>query len=175
MKKILFVIVLLTLTTTFSQEKEEEYPQDIHKKQEWKINALTLIAGKWLDVSYEYLINEESSFGVNGAYELGNETDFEYSLTPYYRRYFSDKFARGFFVEGFGMLFSAKDSGFFGNIENAPTETGFALGISAGGKFVSKNGFITELFLGFGRNLIETENNTNEVIGRIGISLGYRF
>ena len=69
------------------------------------------------------------------------------------------------------MLFSAEDNGLF----NATYEdvTGLALGISVGGKFVSKQGFSTELLLGIGRNFLESENN--EAVGRVGISVGYRF
>lgn len=47
------------------------------------------------------------------------------------------------------------------------------MGVSVGGKFVSKKGFTTELLLGVGRNLVKSENT--EAFGRIGVSLGYRF
>lgn len=177
MKKITLFACLLVSGLTLAQEKtiEEtsEFPQDVNKKHEIKINTLTLLAAKWIDVSYESLIDEESSFGVSVTLNTDTkETDLKYSLTPYYRRYFSGKFARGFFVEGFGMLFSAKDRGFFGSGSNQ-FESGFAMGVSVGGKFVSKKGFTTELLLGVGRNL--TDSDYNETVGRIGISVGYRF
>jgi hypothetical protein len=54
-------------------------------------------------------------------------------------------------------------------------ETSFALGVSVGGKFVSKKGFSTELLLGVGRNLLNSDNNNDDAYGRVGISLGYRF
>ena len=150
-----------------------EFPQDIQKKYELKINALTLLAAKWIDLSYESLINEESSFGVSVALNTDStETDLKYSLTPYYRRYFSNKFARGFFVEGFGMLFSAKDTDLFG-YGSQEFKTGVAMGISVGGKFISKRGFSAELLLGVGRNF--SDSTYNEGIGRIGISVGHRF
>ena len=66
----------------------------------------------------------------------------------------------------------------YGKIE---TQTSFALGISVGGKFVLKEGFTAEVLAGVGRNLIKGESqedyNTfqNEIIGRFGVSLGYRF
>ena len=177
MKKIILFLCLFISALSYAQVNTEagapEFPQDIEKKYELKINALTLLAAKWIDVSYENLLNEESSFGV--AATLNTDTtgsDLKYSLTPYYRRYFSSKLARGFFVEGFGMLFSAKDTDLFG-FRSQEFETGVALGISVGGKFVSKQGFTTELLLGFGRNL--SNDNHNDSIGRIGISFGYRF
>ena len=172
MKKITLFILLFATTFAIAQEKEEEFPQDIGKKHEIKINALTLLAAKWFDVSYEKLINEESSFGISATINTDKDiADLNYAITPFYRRYFSGKFARGFFVEGFGMLFSAEDNGLF----NSTYEdvTGLALGISVGGKFVSKQGFSTELLLGIGRNFLESENN--EAVGRVAISVGYRF
>jgi hypothetical protein len=165
-----------------AQETASVAPQDLNKKNEVKINALTLLAAKWIDVSYERLINQESSFGISIALNTDVDIDFDfdgidlkYSLTPYYRRYFSEKFARGFFVEGFGMLFSEKngDYNYLNNTYEDSTQTGFALGVSVGGKFVSKKGFTTEILLGFGRNL--TSSTTSEAIARLGISLGYRF
>lgn len=173
MKKITLLILLFISTSiVFSQEKEE-FPQDINKKEEVKINALTLLSVKWIDVSYERLIDEESSFGISATLNTDtSETDLKYALTPFYRRYFSGKFARGFFVEGFGTLFSTRENDFlFSNDE--PFETGFAVGISIGGKFVSKKGFTTELLLGVGRNMVES--NYNEGFVRAGISVGYRF
>jgi hypothetical protein len=67
--------------------------------------------------------------------------------------------------------FSADDDDLFDN--GNEEKTGLAFGISVGGKFVSQKGFSTELLLGLGRNFLENENN--EVVGRIGISVGYRF
>ncbi|PQJ80984.1 DUF3575 domain-containing protein [Polaribacter porphyrae] len=173
MKKITLLIVLLVSITLNAQEKENTPPQDVDKKGEVKINALTLLAAKWIDISYERLIDEESSFGIAATLNTDTaETDLNFAITPYYRRYFSGKFARGFFVEGFGALFSARDNPFiFGT--NEKFETGFAMGVSVGGKFVSKKGFTTELLLGIGRNLVSSDNN--EAYGRIGISVGYRF
>jgi len=58
-------------------------------------------------------------------------------------------------------------------------ETAFALGVSVGGKFVTKSGFTTEVYLGVGRNLIKNKNDDDffefNIVGRFGISLGYRF
>jgi hypothetical protein len=172
MKKITLLMLLFVVTFSVAQEKKEIYPQDVNKKHELKINALTLLLAKWIDVSYERLIDEESSFGTAVTINTDSfETDLNYAITPYYRRYFSGKFARGFFVEGFGMLFSAEDNFLFDT--NNEDVTGLAIGISVGGKFVSYKGFTAELVLGVGRNFLESENN--EAVGRFGISVGYRF
>ncbi|WP_405608687.1 DUF3575 domain-containing protein [Polaribacter sp. Asnod1-A03] len=182
MKKITLLLLLFTSTVLIAQEKEDEYPQDINKKHEVKINALGLLAFEWLDLSYEQLINEESSFGVGVLAGFDKSSDIEeyrkFSITPFYRRYFSSKFARGFFIEGFGMLHTYEDNTYYyyGNYTDysSETKTEVALGISIGGKFVSKSGFTTEIYLGLGRNLGGDEYSL-EAVGRGGISLGYRF
>ena len=174
MKKITLLILLFVTSISIAQEKveEEKYPQDVGKKHELKINALTLVVAKWIDLSYERLINKESSFGISTTLNTDtSETDLNYAITPYYRRYFSEKYARGFFLEGFGMLFSAEDDFLFDS--NNGDVTGLAFGISVGGKFVSKDGFTAELLLGVGRNFMESRNNAG--VGRFGISVGYRF
>ena len=76
------------------------------------------------------------------------------------------------------MRFSAKERMRFWDYDDPRIETGLALGISLGRKFVSKNGFTAELFLRFGRNLLETASgddyNTNKIVERFWISLGHR-
>ncbi|WP_231874452.1 hypothetical protein [Polaribacter atrinae] len=52
MKKITLLLLLFITTISIAQEKEEQYPQDIDKKQEVKLNALGILAFEWLDVSY---------------------------------------------------------------------------------------------------------------------------
>ena len=73
------------------------------------------------------------------------------------------------------MLHSGKDEYFinsdFSNYEDKYTD--FAVGISAGAKFVTKRGFVAEIYLGIGRDLFG--NSDIEVVGRGGIAIGYRF
>ncbi len=188
MKKITLIILVFVSALSIAQEKKKTtYPQDVDKKTELKINAFGLVAFEWIDLSYERLINEESSFGVGLLVGFDNNDNVDeyrkFSLTPYYRRYFSNKYARGFFVEGFGMLHSYEDrnydyyydnSGNFMSNSTDETNTEFAVGFSIGGKFVSKTGFSTEIYLGVGRNL-GGDSNSAEAVARGGISLGYRF
>jgi|GEM_PF-7003415 len=56
------------------------------------------------------------------------------------------------------------------------TSNNLALGVSLGGKLVSKGGFLLECYGGVGRNiLIGNEDFANEFVPRAGVSLGYRF
>jgi len=71
-------LVLLCFCSIISNAQEDSIPQDSNKKNEITLNALTLVASGWIDVSYEYLINEESSFGVDLQFGFDENSD----LTP---------------------------------------------------------------------------------------------
>ena len=166
----------------FFQGLAQDQNQPVIPKNEIKLNAFYLISLSLAEVQYEYLINEESSFGVNILFsltrdnrEIGNILNF--ALTPYYRKYFSEKYAEGYFVEGFGILNSGEEdvNSSISPSDPLPPEryTDFALGISLGKKWVTKRGFTAEIFVGAGRNLFSS--NSPEFVFRGGISLGYRF
>ncbi|WP_347923724.1 DUF3575 domain-containing protein [Pontimicrobium sp. SW4] len=185
MKKPILLLTLLCTIMSFSQEVNDNF--DTSKRDELKLNMTNLIGFKWLDVGYERIINEESSFGVGTLISLGDDYDTgldeyrTFSITPYYRHFFSKKYAQGFFVEAFGMLHSGKEETYvyYDELPNVYGEynednyTDFAVGISAGAKFVTKRGFIAEIYLGIGRDLLG--NSDIEVVGRGGIAIGYRF
>ncbi|WP_245856857.1 hypothetical protein [Lutibacter flavus] len=106
-----------------------------------------------------------------------------FSITPYYRYFFSSKYAQGFFVEAFTMLHTGDEEIYNDYYESATDTyysnyernkyTYFAVGISAGAKFVTKRGFIAKIYLGIGRDMLG--NSDIEVVGRGGVSIGYRF
>ena len=193
MKKI--TLVILCFYTTISNAQEESLPQDTDKKNEITLNALTLVASGWIDVSYEYLINKEASFGIDIQFGFDENDNFDtyrnFSITPNYRVYFSNKYARGFFIEGFGMIHRFKDYYNYSNYNDfydpesynyeSKNITEFSLGVSVGGKWVTKSGFVTEIFGGIGRNLLNSNNYDDDgfdpinVAGRIGVSIGKRF
>ena len=98
---------------------------------------------------------------------------------PNYRIFFGEKRAAGFFIEANSAIFSQrfqKDL-IFGSVNDPATDDtkiGWGLGIAVGGKFLTKNGFIGEIYVGGGRNFI----NTDKIDGgypRVGISIGKRF
>ncbi len=181
MKKLLTTALIISVVCL---GQSQDISNDSQPRDEFKINAFNLIAFTYMDLSYERLLHEEASLGVSVLFNVGNDNEIldyfrNFSITPYYRQYFSKQYAEGFFVEGFGMLNSGEDYYYSfddqGNETNSgETYTDFALGISVGGKFVTKRGFIAEIYTGLGRNLLGDET-APEIVSRGGISLGYRF
>ncbi|WBX74899.1 DUF3575 domain-containing protein [Tenacibaculum ovolyticum] len=182
------VIFLLFISTFLNAQKNKESSQYLNKKNEIKINLINLIDSKFIDISYEYLINEKSSIGIETLFNFNSRNKditklynlTKFSLTPYYRRYFSKKYARGFFIEGFSVLKSYENYSFNEN-EHHPymyiirDKLEFSLGLSIGAKFVIKERFVADIFLGVGKNFISYNDYYFKDIGRGGISLGYRF
>ena len=194
--KYLRSLLLLCLLVGFQSHAQDDEIKDVPKKHEIKINAFNTIVFKAPEFSYEYLLDSESSIGASLMFNLqDNDENIDgpryaerFALTPYYRRYFSSKYAWGFFLEAFAMYNIQEDyDGYY--IVNPTTNTSqfvnsnekssnFALGLSLGGKFVSKKGFVFEFFGGVGRNLITSNDLISDgenIVPRIGASLGYRF
>ncbi len=177
MKKLLLLLCLSTFTFGYSQvENKVDFP-----KNEIKGNALFLAALGAVDITYERLLNEDSGLGVSLFFVNNEDYDTKFSLTPYYRAYFGKKPAAGFFVEGFSMINTGQYGGYSDYDYNTNRYfevegdkfTDFALGFGLGSKWVHKKGFVFEINAGIGRNLLS--DNSPEVVGRGGISLGYRF
>ena len=174
MKKLLVIVCLSVFAFSYSQdEKQVDF-----KKNEIKGNALFLVAGA-LEVTYEHLLNEETGVGASVFIAITEDFDTNFAITPYYRFYFGKKPAAGFFVEGFGMLNSYDDSIYteannYSSYDDV-SRTDFALGFGLGSKWVTKRGFLLEINGGIGRNLFNSSDTDHEIVGRGGITLGYRF
>lgn len=188
--KNVFAVSLVCLLISFASFSQESTTNSVENENfnELKLNMTNLIAFKWFDVAYERTLNEEASIGVGLLTQISSDTDDSdgldeyrtFSITPFYRQYFSKKYAQGFFVEGFAMLHSGRNDYYYeynpvSDSYNYSYEkyTDLAVGISAGAKFITKRGFIAEVYLGIGRDLLDQSDL--EVVGRGGIALGYRF
>lgn len=179
----LIVVALLYLPALTAQENAVDI-----KKNELKFNALNAIVFRTLEGSYEYLVDNESSFGISLLYNLEDENSTnnnddnsyieKFAITPYYRHFFSRKYAWGFFLEAFAMYNQQEDK-YYNGLEDGYTlgkSNNFALGMSLGGKFVSKGGFAFEFYGGLGRNIaIGNEQYGTDLVPRLGASFGYRF
>lgn len=177
MKKLIPVVFILFVGCQLyaQQNKQLSETEKSFDRHELKLNALYSILAI-PEISYEYILNDESGIGASVLVGLNDDTDLNFAFTPYYRFYFGKKPAAGFFLEGFGMYSNLDDvdfDGFFSTSNNGKKTDDFALGIALGGKFLSKNGFVGELYLGVGRNLFG--NHYDEAVARVGISIGKRF
>ncbi|TRX36682.1 DUF3575 domain-containing protein [Flavobacterium restrictum] len=176
MKKIILLTLFVVGSHAFSQENETA----LSKKNELKGNALFLVLGAG-EISYERLINDDSGLGISMFFINEEDFDTNFSLSPYYRAYFGKKPAAGFFVEGFSMISTGKNGSYseYNSTTNSDYDVAgkkysdLALGFGIGSKWVHKRGFVFEINAGIGRNLFSS--NSPEVVGRGGITLGYRF
>lgn len=160
MKKLIILFVLLFAISLSAQNENQESLDN-----EIKLNIVYTLFGV-PEVSYERILNEDSSIGVALAFPIDKDVDLNYMLTPYYRFFFGKKRAAGFFIEGNAALFSED--------YHSSNEIGFGLGFGIGGKLLSKNNWTGELLLGLGRTLVN-EEKTVDAYPRIGISIGKRF
>ena len=62
---------------------------------------------------------------------------------------------------------------YLGGSKVTSTETGFVLGIAIGGKWITNNNWLFELYFGVGRNIIN--NESIDAVPRADLTLGKRF
>lgn len=187
MKKNLLTLTLLCVFgIAFGQEKTKGKADStvaaISGKNEIKVNLLMGILAM-PEISYERLFENNTGLGLSVS--LGLEDDIEYKLgfIPYYRIYFGNaKKSSGFFIEANAAIMQTKennywdyyDDGFGGVRLRDNTRWNAGLGAAAGGKFLTKNGFIGELSFGVGR-FFNRNNDGLEAYPRVGITIGKRF
>lgn len=171
----------MVMMTVFCANAQEETTGAANgnaiSKHELKVNALYLVLGL-PEVSYEYIINEESAVGISAAFSVEENMGLDFMMTPYYRIYFGKKPAAGFFLEGNAAVFSEREVfGIYDNgnyYEEEDKAFGAGLGLGIGAKFMTKSGWIGEILGGLGRNFIE-KDRISEIYPRFGITLGKRF
>ncbi len=180
-KPFLFVVILFAFFTVNSQNQNDTIRNSNEKKNEVKLNAYFTALGLF-EATYERNLNKKSSLGITGLYAFSqkNDEDTNFLISPFYRRYFGKKYASGFFVEGFGTFGSTDGkqlTDINGNItlNEGSDVLDLSLGLSIGGKWVTKSGIIFEVLVGMGANLFNSDKTDHDVINRRAISIGYRF
>jgi len=138
-----------------------------------KLDLFDILALKSLDVSYERTLNDEASVGVSVFVNFeGKDKKFRYNedfqLVPYFRQNFTQISGFDLFGEIFGSLNVGQKE------KEEENYTDFALGLGAGLKRVSENGYLLEVNAGIGRNLFNTDNSEH-IVPRIGLSVGKQF
>ncbi len=182
MKK--YFTISFLLGTIFLNAQENQTPD--FKKHEVKLNALYLILGAF-EGTYEYAINEESSFGTSLTFTVDSQSadlNKAFALSPYYRFYFGKKPVSGFYMEGFGMYESVNRDNYYYDSDGVGSNVeekvkAFSLGIGLGGKWYTKRNVMFEIGGGIGRNLSISSNipdtDYSRITGKIAIGVGYRF
>lgn len=177
-KKYLIIVMIFSVFAINAQNDKSENG----KKNEVKLNVLLPLTGAF-EATYERILNKKSSLGVSAFTVFNNKNlndDLNYSISPYYRRYFGKKFASGFFAEGFGMLSSIDGKKIYDINDNSifvegPDVIDFSLGIGLGSKWVTKKGLIFEVNAGWGKLLFNADKTDHDQVVRFGFHLGYRF
>lgn len=150
---------------------------NINGNNELKLNLIYTIAG-FPELNYERIIKDDMSVGVAVLVGLEKNSEYSFGVIPNYRVYFGSKKANGFFIEGNAAVISNRDdyysysSTWSYNNSLYKTYTNFGLGAAAGAKFLTKNGFVGEIYAGVGRLF---GSRSNDAYVRSGITIGKRF
>ncbi len=190
MKRLILLGLLLASTFAVSAQTDS-LAKNIQKKSEvlghggkneLKLNLLMTIIGV-PELTYERLIEDNMGLGITAGFAIDDNVDYRFAFVPHYRLYFGSKRANGFFIEGNMSVMGTRDNDYLlyeqmtyppsGYYYRRKTETSFGLGAAIGGKFLTRNGFLGEAYLGLGRVL--GERRYIDGYPRIGITLGKRF
>ncbi len=178
MKKILMAfIVFFGSMSSFAQQKGTS-PQN-----EIKFNVPMAIYGL-PEVNYERIVEDNMGVGislsiaVDKAYNYDTDKGIPERLIfcPYYRLYFGQKQAAGFYIEGNMAVAGQKELNApdfaTGNKIPSNSTVGFGFGAAVGIKLLSKNDFTGDFYAGWGRLFGE---NIYNGYPRLGICIGKRF
>ena len=180
MKNVFFMAVMLF--SFFDVNAQNGSESQNKKKNELKTDLIQPLIGGSIEAIYERNLNNRSSLGISGQYMFSEKVDedMNYSLTPYYRRFFGKNYASGFFVEGFGMFSSIDGKKIYETKEQLIFTEGsdvydLSLGLGLGSKWVTKNGYIFEINAGWGKQLFNADKTDHDQVLRYGFKFGYRF
>lgn len=187
MKKILMLgFAAITTIATAQYRGSNRYYGGNEGLNEIKLNALSLFF-YGTEFGYERILNSNVGIGGTVMIPYGDnarlviKSNLDYYASPYIRYYFNGFGpASGFFVEGFGLLsdgqYTPQDEN--GNkLDTKKDYSAFGAGIGIGEKWISNSGLFLEASAGLGRNfsIPEDASTTLILIGKVGISVGYRF
>jgi hypothetical protein len=164
-KSFLFLLIIIPISI-FSQTTDST-------KHEIQTNITSLITedDTYFELTYEYFLKPQNTFGISTAFNTSGVNSSEsFSLTVFYRKYFSTKIARGFFMESFLTYQDAKRRIKYENIS-----AGYYAGLTIGYKFVIDNSFVIQPQLGLGIDILKYGKWHPALIGRGGIIIGFRF
>ncbi|KGO89972.1 hypothetical protein [Flavobacterium suncheonense] len=194
MKKLALVAVFFFQFAHAQQQDSTEVVSPISlKKNEVRLDVVSLITKMRIHASYERFLNKDFSVGLSASISESNKEkkDFDenfdrtlpqYEVIPYLRYSLSKSQVSYYYVEAFasanGGKYKTKErfveggNGYYQAVEN--TYFDVALGGAVGYKLYFKDKFAVDLFVGMGKNLFNTDKSP-EIVQRVGASFGYRF
>ncbi|MGX7666552.1 hypothetical protein [Flavobacterium pedocola] len=164
------------------------------KKNEIRLDVVSLIAKGKLHVSYERFLKNDFSVGLSTSLRVGkrdkedfdenfNNTLPEYEINPFVRYSLSKSHKTFYFVEAFMSV----NGGKYKELKHMPDGLGnnyvlvvednytdLAIGGAVGYKLYFSDKYAVELFVGVGKNLLNTDVSPTYV-QRVGANFGYRF
>ena len=191
-KVIICIAVLFLGMNVFGQDLKKVYVDETSQikslngtdNNEIRVNLLTSVIGL-PELNYERFLADNMGVGLAVAVSVDKIASMSLRsiVLPYYRLYFGNKKASGFFIEGNMALVGQKERTYdlsYDNVNNTyyytnirtRSTTNFGLGVATGFKFLSRNGFVGEVYLGGGRLFGDP---IDDAYPRLGISLGKRF
>ena len=158
MKKNILIITFICTVSIYSQENKKV----VLNKNELKLNIASTLGG-FPEITFEKSLNNETSFGISLGFSLQSNSkdeensNYNFSIIPYYRVYFDEKPNTGFFIEGNAAIYSQNpiEGDFFNNEKDGGI--GFGLGFSLGKKYTTKGGWIGEFSFGLTRTFINSD------------------
>lgn len=187
MKKIITLLMVLIGVSVVGQTTTSgglnTYEKTNSKLHEVSINAPLLLLGN-LQLTYENIFSERFTFGGTLSLPFDDYVPWRlnHSATVFSRYYFGEKYASGFFVEGF-VTYNNFEYRFeqvvnFQLVRRSKNEPNIGTGFSFGKKIYYHGGFTIDIFGGIAYNLIKTDDKYDKnftFIPRGGLYLGYRF
>ena len=180
LKAIICIAVLFLSIAVFGQQdnpsKDLNAPQSNSlngsDNNELRINLLMSIVGL-PELNYERFFADNMGVGlaVSIALDKVENISTRSIILPYYRLYFGNKKASGFFIEGNMAIVGQKELNYSYDYNSqvgtsyTSSSTDFGLGFAAGAKFLTRNGFIGEAYLGIGRLFGESINGAYPRVG----------
>lgn len=199
MKKLLLVLLLgfqlMNAQESDSKKVHSETKSALaQKKNEVRVDALSLIAFSRLNLTYERFLGNRFSIGLTGSYsnskkinddfDQGNRNTMpKYELIPFVRYNLSQGAASYYFAEIFAdanggdfretiLLTDASNNNYYTIRKSSYSDV--ALGAGVGYKFYIKDQFGVEFLVGFGANLLNKEKSP-DIMSRVGLGVSYRF
>ena len=172
------LVISLFICFNLSGQSDNESLSIFEKHHEVKVGVVKILAGPIFEGTYEYVKDRNMGYGASLLINFDTKNNYfeDFSIAPFFRMYFDrdEQYgAKGFFVETFLSLYSGKDN--LDYIGDNKDESYFdtALGFALGQKWINSGGFIFEIKLGVGRNLLG--NAAVDAIFKGDFSIGYRF